>query len=193
MGNTMGLDMSMRSTGIVVLSPDDDLLWFDVFKTRKDEIPAKKPKWEMGIWFPDPEDHIITMSEAVSSWIDNWSVDNFVIEKLTFSRQSAYKDFIAGIYWGIRSHIRKENPHVLIGSIAVNSWRSKVLTPDEAKEAKATLSPKNEALKIATVAKLPDHIRRKFTLWIKQMNFDPKTIYDLSDAYFLTKFRNSLK
>jgi hypothetical protein len=192
MGNTLGLDMSMRSTGIVVLSPDDDLLWFDVYKTRKDEVP-KKHKWELGIWFEDPEDHIIGISESVVNWIDDWSVDKFVIEGLTFSRKSAHKDFIAGIYWGIRSHIRRESPHVLIGSIVVNSWRSKVLTPDEAKWAKENLSPKTEALKIAVVDKLPEHIMRKFKLWIKQMNHDPKTIYDLADAYFLTKFRNTLK
>lgn len=192
MGNTMGLDMSMRSTGLVVLSPDDNLMTFDVWKTRKDEDNSKD-KFNMGEFFFDPEDHIIEFCDYVVRMVDKWSVDKFVIEGLAYTRASAHKDFIQGIYWGVRSHIRRESPHVLIGSIAVNSWRSKVLTRDEQKEAKKIYTPKTEALKIATYKKLPDHIYQVFIDFIEQMNYTPKTIYDLSDAYFLTKHRNTLK
>ena len=119
-------------------------------------------------------------------------VKAFVIEGLSFAASSGHKDILAGIYWGVRSAIRNEWPNILLGSIPVTAWRCKVLSKEEVKIAKATLTPKAEAGKKATVAKLPPDIHKQFIDYIEMMQYNKKAIYDLTDAYFLGVHRNSL-
>jgi len=178
----VSMDMSMRSSGLVALSSAGNLENQAVIKTSKDD-------------FPDTEDLIIHITDTVMDFINSSIYGRpikFVIEGLAFAGKSGHKDIIAGIYWGIRSRIHREFPSMLIGSIPVTTWRKMVLTSSEQKEAKATLTPKTEAIKKATVAKLPDSIKQIFLDYIDSNGYDKKSMYDLTDAYFMGKYRIGL-
>ena len=175
----VSMDMSMRSSGLIAILPNNDLIDYTVLKTSKDD-------------FPDTEDLIIHITKQVYEFIDDFDADQFVIEGLAFAASSGHKDVLAGIYWGIRTMIWQKFPSILIGSVPVTSWRSKVLTKEDRKYAKENYTPKAEAIKIATVNKLPEDIKEIFLDYIKSEGYDKKSIYDLTDAYFLGKYRNSL-
>jgi hypothetical protein len=173
------MDMSMRSTGLVALKPDDSLVEFDIIKSTKDD-------------FPDTEQLIAYIVLSTMLFIKHFKTTKFVIEGLAFGAKSSSKDILAGIYWAVRTEIWTKCPDILIGSIPVQSWRSKVLNKEERKYAKENYSPKSEALKIATVKKLPPHIHKDFLDYVHFMTYNEKSMYDLADAYFLGIHRNSL-
>jgi hypothetical protein len=175
----VSMDMSMRSSGLVALTPDDAIEDFTVFKTTKED-------------FPDDEDLIIHVRTETLNFIKSVNADNFVIEGLSYAGKSSRKDVIAGLFWGIRTEIRTKCPDILIGVVPVTSWRSKVLDKDDRKFAKENFTPAKEAIKIATVSKLPPEINQFFLDYINRKGYDLKTMYDLADAYFLGKYRNSL-
>lgn len=176
----VSMDMSMRSSGLIALTPRDEIIGLDVLKTLK-------------VDFPDTEDLIIHITKKVEEFIAEFEADQFVIEGLAFAAKSGHRDVLAGIYWSIRTMIWKMFPSILVGSVPVTSWRSKVLNKYDRKFAKENYTPKAEAIKIATVNKLPKDINDLFLDYIAREGYDKKSIYDLTDAYFLGKYRNSLK
>ncbi len=176
------MDMSMRSSGLIALSSTDEIVDMAVIKTSKDDFPDYN------------EDLIQYITDQTVNFIydqDQYQ-DAFVIEGLAFAAKSAFRDVLAGIYWSVRCTIRRRFPSMPIGSVPVASWRSKVLNKDDRKYAKENFTPKSEAIKIATVNKLPEEINEKFLDYIQNKGYDKKSIYDLTDAYFLGKYRNSL-
>jgi len=176
----VSMDMSMRSSGLVALTPDDELVEFEIIKTTKDD-------------FPDTEQLIAFIVLSTMLFINQVKATKFVIEGLAFAANSSSKDILAGIYWAIRTEIWTKCPDILIGSIPVQSWRSKVLNKEDRKYAKENYTPKKEALKIATVKKLPADISKIFLDYLDLMSYDKKSMYDLADAYFLGKHRNFLE
>jgi hypothetical protein len=173
------MDMSMRSSGIIAMTPRNEIIGFEAIKTSLDE-------------FPEHEDMIIYVVGKTINFIEEFHGDKFVIEGLSHAGKSASKDVIAGLFWSIRMTIRQLYPEMPIGVIPVTSWRAPVLKPAEVKEAKTLYSPKKDAIKIATAKKLPDDIREWFDEYITCSGYKKETLYDLTDAYFLAKYRNSL-
>lgn len=182
----VSIDMSLRSTGIVVMNSKNILVDYHIIKTF--------PKTDEGDYdqMIDHEDTILSVTEKVMEIIDSVDTRRVVIEGLSFGGKSGMKDVIAGLFWCIRSQIRHEHPYILIGAIPVLSWRSKVLTPKEVKEAKTKFSPKNKAIKKATLEKLPKNIKVQFENYLESKELHNDHIYDLTDAYFMAKYRNSL-
>ena len=86
----VSMDMSMRSSGLVALTPRNEIVGLDVIKTSLDD-------------FPDHEDTIIHVIDATMDFIAEFSADAFVIEGLSHGAVSAHKDVIAGIFWGRKS------------------------------------------------------------------------------------------
>jgi hypothetical protein len=175
----IAMDMSMRSSGLIVLEPNNNIIDFRIIQTTKED-------------FPDHENLIIHIIDDVLSLIDEYNPDIFVIEGMAFAGLSKFKDVIAGIYWGVRAAIWKEFPEILIGSVPVASWRAPVLNKEDRKYAKENFSPKADVLKIATVKKLPADVHDTFIKYITSNGYNKKKMYDLTDAYFLGVYRNSL-
>jgi hypothetical protein len=176
------MDMSMRSSGIQAMTPDNEPIGFEVITTTLDD-------------FPDHEDTIIYIAYEVQRFIQQFQEtpkDPFVIEGLSHGAQNASKDVICGIFWAVRTMVWTKFPEMPIGAVPVNSWRATVLDKADRKYAKENYSPKKEAIKIATVNKLPEHLLAVFTNYIELSGFDKKSIYDLADSYFLGVYRNKL-
>jgi hypothetical protein len=174
----VAMDMSMRSSGLIAMTPRNEIIGLDIIKTSLDE-------------YPDHEETIIHVIDATVDFIAEFSADAFVIEGLSYGAKSAYKDVIDGLFWGIRVAIWRKF-EIPIGVVPVTSWRSKVLNKEDRKYAKENYSPKADVIKIATVKKLPAAVNKDFVDFIEGMHYGKKSIYDLADAYFLGIYRNSL-
>jgi hypothetical protein len=166
----------------MALTKLNEPIGFEVIKTSLEE-------------FPDHEDTIIYIVGETMRFMTEFCespTDTFVIEGLAHGASSGSKDVISAIFWAVRCAVWTRFPEMSIGAIPVNSWRAPVLDKEDRKYAKENYSPKAEALKIATVKKLPGDIFDLFTNYVMMAGMDKKSIYDLTDAYFLGKFRNSL-
>lgn len=173
----LALDMSMRSTGICIIDSNNKLINFGVMKTNAQD-------------FEYDENLILHICNRIVTIINYYpKIDTFVIEGLSLNSKSAKKDVIAGIYWGIRSIIKKYYPHILIGSIPVLSWRSWVVPAKEMKEVKKIC---RDPLKNAPLMKLPQDVYDAFMIYIVEKKMNITSMFDLTDAYWLAIYRNSL-
>ena len=174
----MAVDMSLRSTGVVVIdAADDSLVHYELIKTDP-------------MSFPDDEQTIMHYQDRFHDLLLKFmAVKQFVIEKPALGAKSSRKDVIAGAYWAVRSVVYRYFPHVLIGTVTVNTWRNWLTTKEERKVFdKACQDP----LKNVVVSKLPDDVWRKFVLYVEENSWDWKSVFDISDAYGLALYRSSL-
>lgn len=170
----VAIDLSMRSTGIVRMTTNNKLIDFKVISNKK----------------LDFEELLIWNADEILNFCKRGNLSYVAFEGLSLGGASGFKDMIQGNFWHVRCTIRKHyGDKFPIGSIPVLSWRSKVLTKDERKDAKKV----KEGLKIFVVNKLPAHIKTNFENYIKKHNLSPKSIYDLADAYHIALYRNNLE
>ena len=171
-GDIIGIDLSLRSTGIVRLSLDGYLLDFGIVRSPK--------KTE--------EDLLIYNSKNIMDFIRKDDVYSVALEGLSHGGKSSMKDMIDGNFWMVRCAIKKYNNKIRIGAIPVLSWRNKILSKKEQKDARKI----KDGLKIYVVNKLDVKIEHKFLEYLKQENLPNRSLYDLSDAYFVAKHRYKL-
>lgn len=171
----LAVDMSLRSSGVVILNDDDTLRDFFVLNTTAKD-------------FPYDEHLIIYLRNQIKYTIlHNADINKFVIEGLSLNSASSRKDVIAGAYWGIRTLITEEFSHILIGSVPVKSWRNWATTKEE-REFYKEICP--DFLKNVVFGKLSIDIQDKFLRYIVVNNLSPKAMFDLADAYWLGRYRN---
>lgn len=181
----LGIDQSKRSTAAVLLNPDGSLRDFTL------------------ICLADEDEKLI-----LSQWFvfDNWMdsalgererVAGALIEGLSFGSVGSGKDFLAGLQWFFRAQFR-DCYGLFLGTVPVSMWRSKVLTKEEQREAKAA---GKDGLKKACVAKLPAPVFERFDKYLKENEISLRAvkkslwkdcIYDLTDAYWIGQYRLSL-
>lgn len=168
----VGIDLSLRSTGIVVLNDSNTLVDFCVVGH-----PTLKN-----------EDVLIFNTENIMAFLEKHQKNDIAIEGLSFMANSSSKDLLWGNFWCLRTQIKKDFMDcVNVSIIPVARWRKTVLTRDEQRSAKKTLKGK---LKRACVLKLPEDVFKKFDLYIRENKLKKDAIYDLTDAYFIAKFQN---
>ena len=182
MGNDIvGIDHSLRSTGVVSLDAKGKLKHYTVI------APPKEMKQEI---------LLLHQLRCLEGWaaIQNTRMD-FALEGLSFGAVGSSKDLQAGLFWAMRLQLMMNYPDSLVGVVPVTSWRAKVLTPEEQKKAK--LSGK-DGLKKATVEKLPSEVWDAFTSYLQAHEARlrlakgsswKECLYDLTDAYFLARYR----
>lgn len=186
----LGIDLSLRSTGLCFLGKDD------VVKYKIVAPSAKK--------FND-EELLIHVAEEICSFIEECQPTHIGLEGLSFGSLSSSKDIIAGNFWYIRTMIYKNFPDVTLEIIPVLTWRSKLFDKpqrdelkantlavkalklsfkDLTKEQKAEIALANEEMilnsdiKHVTWKKVPEPLRTEFQGF-------KKGCYDLTDAYFI--------
>lgn len=192
---TIGIDLSMRCTGLSFI--DGDKFEYKLVKTD-----AKKL---------NNEELLIHTANEVIDFIKKYNPDKIGLEGLSFGSLSGSKDILAGNFWYIRTEIfRQLGYHVDI--IPVLTWRSPLFNKEERKvlkeysvkmkELKAELKLikslkeknlfnldnieiiRNADIKYLTWMKLPDNIR---SVLEAEVGFD-KGGADLTDAYFIAKY-----
>lgn len=132
--------------------------------------------------------------EASVKWSE---VEGVVLEGLSFAGKGAAKDKQYGIFWCMLTALLDKVPGIIRGKVPVTSWRAKVLTKEEQKAAKT----KTDGLKKACVDKLPQDVREKFEAyvklsesWLREVKGSKwkDCVYDLTDAYWMGKYRLTL-
>lgn len=173
----LSIDMSLRSTGWCVINFDGKLVDFNIIKTEADD-------------FPDDEDLIVHLRDEIDMLLINYDeIEQVVIEGLSLNSQSPKKDVIAGAYWALRTLVRQNYPDLLLGSVPVSSWRGWVTTPAERKAMKL-ICP--DHLKNVVYNKLSIDIRERFLKFVVMNGYGHTAAFDLTDAYWLAQYRNSL-
>ena len=176
----IAIDLSLRSSGLVALDKEDNLIDFDVVQPCEKEYRQDY----------NAEETLIYISDKVLDFVKRVNdTDAVVIEGLSFQSTSSAKDFIWGNFWNLRTQLRMLYPEMLIGVIPVLSWRSPLLSHLTKEERKKL---KKDIMKQFCVDLLPLDVYNRFNKFILINNLDKKTMFDLTDAYFLCKFRNTL-
>lgn len=179
----IGIDASLRSTGLVAIDDEGNLVDAEI-------IAASKTF--------DGEDLLLYQVKQIIRFVERnkKGLVGVAIEGLSFGAVGSRKDLLAGVYWSIRLALRYKFPTLPIGSVPVSAWRSKVLTKEEQKLCRS--SGVKDALKKATVDKLPQEVRDIFECYIRSClmdcfnNVKGTSVYDLTDAYFIAQYRLSL-
>jgi hypothetical protein len=171
------IDLSLRSTGVCIMD------WAGKLIDAKLFTPSAK-EW-------NDEELLMHIAESITEFLKKFSVSAIAIEGLSFNSFSSEKDKINGNFWHLRCALKEAFPEVPIGIIPVNSWRNHLLSKEEQREIKK--SAIKDAIKKACVLRLPKEVEEAFSHNINANKHPSKCIYDLTDAYFLGKFRLSLE
>ena len=200
MNDTIGIDLSLRSTGIVHLVDQKitNYTIIDLDSSIKDE------------------ELFVRNANLVADFVEANLPKLIVIEGFSFGASSGEMDKIHANYWVMRIELWKRGitARIPIEVIPVTSWRSplfdkaerKVLTEagklykankiptkglkgDERKEAMAAnkILEMAASIKEATLRKLPEEVRDLFATYLVMSDRHRDQMYDLCDAYFLAR------
>lgn len=172
----VSIDLSLRSSGVVVLNTEGSLVDFMLVTPS-----VSGYKDEMLLTY---------ISNEIIDFIYTREINAIVIEGLSFNSFSSEKDKINGNFWHLRCELAEEFPDAPIGIIPVTSWRASVISKAEQKEIKKVSD--KDAVKKACVARLPEEVLNRFTEYLQENGHSKKGLYDLTDAYWLGQFRLSL-
>lgn len=168
----LGIDQSKRSTGLVLVDQGGELVGYKLLSnTKLDNEELILWQWEELVHF---------LSDNTSSHED---VKGALVEGLSFGSVGSGKDFLAGLQWYFRCQMR-DAEGLFLGTVPVSMWRSKVLTKEEQKEAKAL---GKDGLKIACFEKLPFDTQESFKSYARCVGAKKTAIYDITDAYWIAQ------
>lgn len=168
----LGIDQSKRSTGLVLVDQDGALIDYTLLGNAK----------------LDNEELILWQWEGLVKFIDDNTscvedVKGALIEGLSFGSVGSGKDFLAGLQWYFRCQMQ-DGYGLFLGTVPVSMWRSKVLTKEEQKEAKAL---GKDGLKVACFEKLPWEVQEAFKDYVQKMGTKKGSWADLTDAYWIAQ------
>jgi hypothetical protein len=116
----------------------------------------------------------------------------FVIEGLAYGAVSSTRDAICGMHWHIRCEVAHHFPEVAIGVISPSEWFARAVTKETAKTYKA--SGDKRWRKNVVFDALPAPLQDAFRSLVQDKCPKKKeAVYDLADAFFLGKYRMTLK
>lgn len=186
----LGIDQSKRSTGCVLLDDTGEMVDFTLIcEALADNEMLLRVQWyTFRHWIDAVTDSLVDLKAGL-------------IEGLAFGAVGGSKDFLAGLQWYFRAQFLGEY-NFSLGTVPVTMWRSKVLTKEEQRDAKAA---GKDGLKWAVFNKLPATVRTQFANYVElhrdEINRakDAKTklgskskkyleaMWDLADAYFIAQ------
>jgi len=193
----LSIDLSLRSTGMVYRNGD----------TIKYKLINPPKEY-------NDESLLVYIKTHISLFIQECKPTLIGLEGLSFGSVSSSKDIIAGNFWCVREMLFTDYPSILVEIIPVLTWRSPLFNKDERKKLKEivlqvkllkkemeTLSKVDKkalALENEELIRLSDI---KYQTWLKvpepyKTEFETyggsKGKFDLSDAYFICEYLDSL-
>lgn len=173
----LALDVSMRCTGVCILSVEGELIDFGIVSNSEilDEELLDK-NWR-------------DVQKIIKPYKDN--ISHIVIEGLSFQSASKCRDLIDGNFWSIRHHLWKMFRGTKIEIVPVSRWRKLVIPIERQRELKELIKwgivKKNNWQKIECVYKLPDDVKEKFEDYLEKHNYK-NGLFDLTDSYFIGQY-----
>lgn len=187
MNDILGIDLSLRSTGLCY---NNEFKLIQIEKLKNEEL-------------------LIELIKQICYYINLWQPKQINLEGLSFNSISGSKDLIAGSFWFLRSEIKRQYPNIPLKILSVSEWRAPLFNKEENKtirEAKNFLKTNkksiknlkgierkqvqeynkiledNANIKVYTFNKLPEDIKQKI------INItEDKSRFDLTDAYFISR------
>ncbi|NOR27654.1 MAG: hypothetical protein GQ540_03885 [Lutibacter sp.] len=193
MTGIIGIDLSLRSSGLVCIDHRKNIVDLKVIKSKPNDLKSNK---KLPYPVKNDEELLIYNSLEMESFIyENYGygLKGIVIEGLAYGGQSGMKDIIQGNFWYCRTFIYDMFKPICIGIVPVTEWRKPIVP--EVKQAKKDLKEKygKEWVKIVTYNRLPKKAKCVIDKYILDNKLPKKTEYDLADAYFLSVFRLGLE
>jgi hypothetical protein len=195
--NSLGIDLSLRSTGLCFIQNDD--IHFKLVQ------PSEK--------IYNDEKLVIHITDEIINFIQSFDIlpDVINIEGLSYGSISSNIDIISGNHWYLRCKLFQLYPEIEIKVVPVQSWRAPLFS----KEQRKIMKDCNEELKIVKQEskKLKGDEKKKYLLtnesvilgsnvkhqtWLKLTEdvqnkiyeiTTKKDIYDLTDSYFIATFK----
>lgn len=191
----LGIDLSLRSTGLVFIDNHDNV------KYKLVTSDSKKL---------NDEELLMYNIDEILDFIE-WNKPTHIgLEGLSFNSVSSSKDIIAGSFWYLRVMLKKYYPHIKVDIIPVLTWRSKLFNKEERKILKETvaqvkllkkelmkLSKEEKKIKVLENEQLILNSDIKYVTWEKlpepyKSEFEnigfKKGGYDLSDAMHIANY-----
>lgn len=173
----LGVDPSLRSTGIVAIDDNDNIVF-----TKLIIVPAVHKD----------EDNITIMGDEIARQVgdllENHNIITFGYERLAFNAPSGVRDKISGSYWYNRICLKEltylyESFPYPPNIISPPQWRKNVVTKEDRKLAKE--KGEKVDLKETALSKMPDNQREILLDAIKEHGLKRAHVYDLCDAYWI--------
>lgn len=197
----VGIDLSLRKTGIVCLNGKGNLIGFNL-----NICPVEYKN----------EDILIYNQSNIVQFLDNYGISNdakniIAVEGLSFNSPSSAADLISANWWILKFNLKTKYSNIDTKIITSSSWKSKVftteevqsinkefpiirakkgikLTSDEKKENNKTKAKMKVKVKNLIVSKIPTNIRTDFDNYIKENKYPKDSLFDLSDAYWIARY-----
>ena len=197
----VGIDLSLRKTGIVCLNNGGDLIGF-----RLNICPIEYKN----------EDILIYNQNNIIYFLNDYGITNnskniVAIEGLSFNSPSSVADLISANWWILRSNLKSKYPNINTSVVTSSSWKSKIftseeiqsinkefpiirakrgikLTADEKKINNKTKANMKIKVKNLITSKVPANIKAEFDNYIKDNKYPKDSIFDLCDAYHIAQY-----
>jgi len=170
---TVGIDLSMRSTGLVALNDERKII------SKMLIMPSAKEYNDEHLLFHVSEN----ISRFLCKLVEKDEV-RVVIEGLSLGSASGSKDILYGNYWMARCAVKSVEETIDIFSVPVTRWRKYIVNKDDRDRIKE--EDLKDGLKIVAVEKLPENVKEELQLYVKVTpGAKPASLYDLTDAYWL--------
>lgn len=171
----VGVDQSKRSTAIVCTDKEGNLI----------DFLLSSPPLPM-----DNEELLVYITNDFTTLVNKWQLDRGIskvtLEGLSFGSVSSSKDLLAGLLWTLRLTLYKDYPNIPYSVVPVTRWRSKVLPIETRRE--ITKQKTKNGLKQAVVDVLPYTVKVRFEDYMRNNKLKREAIFDLADAYWLSRF-----
>lgn len=176
----LGIDQSKRSTGMVILNEDGSLKDFRLICPSMTLDGVELVQYQV-LQYAD-----FLLKNGITE-VKHPKIS--LIEGISFGAVGSAKDILAGLNWCFR-YASLDRFGFYLGVVPVSQWRSKVLSKEEQKEAKAY---GKDGLKKFVVNKLPDDVRVEFTEYVRSKGFKKESLYDLADAWGISNYGRTVK
>lgn len=166
----LGIDLSLRSTGIV-LSDDKKIINCWLYQ------PTEKCYEQL----------LLDYREYFEKFFNLGHVFHCInIEDLSLNSKSSVKDVIAANYWNLRCYIHENHFHYKVFS--PSNWRKvQEIIPKDRKQKDLKQELGKDYLKILAVKKLSSDNFETIAKFKEENKLPEKTIYDLADAYWISQ------
>lgn len=176
----VSLDISMRSTGIVILE--------ETGRLESCCIVANKDILDEELLERNVEDVL----EFLLPYKEQ--INHIVIEGLAFGAKCKRADMLFANYWFIRCFLRREfGDDVTYDIYPVTAWRKTFISKERAREVKLKKENKKGWQKGECVSLLSGDVRERFEKYIKENKVKKDGIYDLTDSFLMAKHHISEK
>lgn len=187
----IGMDIALRSNGIVAINDDNEIVGLRLLETFKNDKHLTKKQKHMDIIIANEEDIIIYNQLLVYGFIkhlrdfEGYTNIEIHMEGLSYNSESASKDILAGMHWSIRSMIVHDfdiKPIIL----PPEKWRKGIIKGlDRINYLNKYPEQATDLTKFIPYMKIDNKNKNVIDSYYNNHGIHDKGYFDLSDAFWI--------